>query len=203
MMTLLDRVISFLQFRYKAYAFLKANRLKGNVIKSMQVSHDALLGFNIAIGKASMVDASSAIGSYTYLGDYCSITKSKIGRYVSIANNVSIGPGEHELTRLSTSTWFYKDAYEELTQGGCVIESDAWIGVNAVVLRGVTVGIGAVVAANAVVTKDVPNYAVVAGVPAKVLKYRFNEDYRIRLLQSEWWLMDLPEASKFIKETQL
>lgn len=194
----LRQVLSAILCRYKTAKFLHDNKSKGNKIALAEVARHASLGSEIEIGKGSRIDGASTVGSYTYIGEYCSITRAKIGRYVSIANNVSIGPGEHPLDCLSTSSLFYSDAYEELTRADCIIESDAWIGVDAVVLRGVRVGIGAVVAANAVVTRDVPDYAVVAGVPARVLRYRFAEKDRETLLASEWWFKDLLEAKSIL-----
>lgn len=171
---------------------------KSNIVNSLGASPKALIGHHIVVGRASQIDSMSSVDSYTYIGDRCCVTRAYIGRYVSIGNNVSIGPGEHSLDKLSTSSQFYGGAYDELTQGDCTIESDAWIGVDAVVLRGVRVGIGAVVAANAVVTRDVPDYAVVAGVPARVIRFRFDEEMRSRLLASKWWMSDKQEAQRLL-----
>jgi acetyltransferase-like isoleucine patch superfamily enzyme len=168
--------------------------LRGNDVLSLSVSSRALDGSHIAVGRSSQVDSKSTIGSYTYIGDRCCITRAHIGRYVSIANNVSIGPGEHDLGKFSTSSQFYDNAYDDLTHGDCIIESDAWIGVDAIVLRGVRVGFGAIVAANAVVTNNVPDYAIVAGVPARVLKFRFDERTMNMLLASKWWINEKQEA---------
>jgi len=173
---------------------------KHNSILSLAVSPKSLEGHHIEIGRSCKIDRMSSIGSYTYIGDRCYVTRAHIARYVSIANNVTIGPGEHDLSRLSTSTHFYGSPYEELTQKNCIIESDAWIGVDAIVLRGVRVGIGAIVAANAVVTKDVPDYAVVAGVPARIIKFRFEEEKRNKLLNSKWWVNDKQEAESILAE---
>ena len=71
------------------------------------------------------------------------------------------------------------------------IGHDVWIGYGAIIMDGVTIGTGAVVAAAAVVTKDVPPYAIVAGVPARIIRYRFDDDTIRRLLESRWW--DFPE----------
>src|SRR6266568_3835399 len=187
-------------------AILGINRLmiflqrlqRNNCILSSEVSLRALNGNNINIGRGTQLDGLTSIESYTYIGRNCTVTRSKIGRYVSIGNNVTIGPGEHDLGRLSTSSLFYDNPYDELTQGECIIENDAWIGVDVIIMRGVRVGIGAAVAANAVVTKNVPDYAVVAGVPAKVLKYRFNAEKQAQISASQWWTKDLPEARKFL-----
>lgn len=173
---------------------------RNNCVLSLAVSHHSLIGHHIFVGRSSLIDAMSSVDSYTYIGDRCCVTRARIGRYVSIGNNVSIGPGEHGLDKLSTSSQFYESAYDELTEGDCIIEGDAWIGVDVIVLRGVRVGFGAVVAANAVVTKDVPDYAVVAGVPARVIKFRFEEGMRNKLLASKWWINDLQEAKQLLGE---
>jgi acetyltransferase-like isoleucine patch superfamily enzyme len=157
-------------------------------------SPSSLNGPGIEITRGAHIDPSSRIGAYTYIGNFTYITRSTIGRYVSIANNVSIGQGEHDLSRMSTSSIFYENPWEMLTKGECEICSDAWIGVDAIILRGVRVGFGAVVAANAVVTMDVPNFAIVGGVPAKIIRYRFPEETRQKILASAWWNKDVEEA---------
>lgn len=177
MLTFLDNIIGILKLRVS----------KRCRVYSVHVSPKALHGENIQIHSGSRVDSTSEIGGNTYIGCYCYITRAKIGRYVSIANNVSIGQGEHQLDRISTSSMFYKNPWHELTLEQCEISSDVWIGVDAVILRGVKIGTGAVVAANAVVTKDVPDYAVVAGIPARIIKYRFSEYQISKILASKWW----------------
>lgn len=182
---------------------LRARIFYSSRILSFHVSQKSLRGKAIEIQTGTRVDAQSEIGSYTYVGCYSYITATRIGRYVSIANNVSIGQGEHVLNKISTSSRFYDDPLLVLTDGDCEIESDAWIGVDAVVLRGVTIGVGAVVAANAVVTHDVPPYAIVAGVPARLVRYRFDENVRSQLLDSRWWECEAKEAAIKIKSLEL
>jgi acetyltransferase-like isoleucine patch superfamily enzyme len=174
--------------------------LNKNRIYSLNVDYRSLSGQYIKIGSTSNVDGNTIIGSYTYIGSGCNITKATIGRYVSIGNNVTIGPGEHNLSKNSTSSHFYAQAYEELTNEKCLIESDAWIGVDSIILRGVRVGYGSVVAANSVVTRDVPDYSIVAGVPAKFLKFRFDAEKRETLLKSEWWVRELDEAKHLLSK---
>lgn len=168
-----------------------------NDVFSQNVSLPALAGVNIEIREGTYIDGSSVVGSYTYVGRNCAITKSSIGRYCSIANNVSIGQGEHELDRISTSSIFYDASYEMLTNKECNIGDDVWIGVDAIILCGVSIGIGAVIGANSVVTKDVPPFAIVVGSPARIIKYRFDTDKADSILNSQWW-DNPPEKAKSI-----
>jgi len=181
---------------------LRANLTRGCRVRSLGVSARALTGREIETQASTSVDASSSIGSYSYIGANSQITRSSIGRYCSIANNVSIGQGEHRLDRVTTSSLFYDDPWATLTAGECVIGSDVWIGVDAVVLRGVEIGVGAVIAANAVVTKDVPAYAIVGGVPARLLRYRFSEEQQAILLASRWWELERAPAAVAIRKLE-
>lgn len=144
---------------------------------------------NVEIGKDCEIDSNTVIGEYTCIGRNCNITKATIGRYVSIGNNCSIGPGEHDYTLESTSNMLYEysDWYERLTVKPLNIGNDVWIGADSIIRRGVTIGNGAVVGANSFVNKDVPPFAVVAGNPAEIIKYRFNENKQRALSESKWW----------------
>lgn len=153
----------------------------------------------------------SQIGSYSYVNYNCCIQNAIIGNYCSISTNVSIGLGAHPLHLFSTSPVFYKasntlkvklikediefDEYKPIRIG-----SDVWIGTKASILDGVTIGHGACVAAGAVVTKDVPAYAVVGGIPAKIIKYRFDSETIKTLLQTGWWEKSAEQVHAMRKE---
>ena len=181
----------------------KINIKQACQIRSLSVSSLAIGNSReIKIMHSTSIDSASSIGSYTYIGSYTNITKSRIGRYCSVANNVSIGQGEHRLDRVTTSAKFCATPWETLTANDCVIESDVWIGVDAVVLRGVKIGLGAVVAANAVVTKDVPDFAIVGGVPARLIRYRFSEEKQKIILATRWWEKEHGEAAPVISQLE-
>lgn len=153
-------------------------------------------GVACSIMDGTLIDNVTKLGNYCYIGRYCSLTKVDIGHYCSIANNVSIGQGEHDLSLISTHAVFYDDAFDVLTKKPCSIGHDVWIGVDAVVLRGVKIGNGAVIGANSVVTKDVPPYAIVVGSPARIIKYRFTQEKINAIEESQWWLEDVEHAKK-------
>lgn len=173
-----------------------------NKIDSDDVSPKAIKGNHITILKGSLVCENSSIGSYNYIGHNTLISKTEIGRYNSIASNINIGHGEHPLDLVSTSLLVNPVSYEELTKLDCIITHDVWIGSGATVRRGVTLGIGCVVGANAFVNKDVPPFAVVGGVPAVILKYRFPQAKIDKILASKWWEHDLEEAQLIVKELE-
>lgn len=184
----------------KRIYFMILQKKKNLTVYSEDCSLKTKFGTNIEIGKNTFVDRNCNIGSYSYIGKNCNITKATIGRYCSIANNVSIGQGEHDLTKISTSSVFYNSSYEELTKKECVIGNDVWIGTDSVVLRDVKVGDGAVIGANSVVTKDIPPFAVVVGSPARIIKYRFDDKNIKKIIESKWFEYDIEEAKKVIKE---
>jgi len=165
------------------------------------VAHQAIKDARgVEVLPGTLIDRNSRIGSYTYIGRNTTITQSAIGRYCSIGNNVTIGPGEHVLHEISTSALFYENPWSVLTRDDVYVGDDVWIGVNAIVLRGVDIGIGAVIAAGAVVTKSVPPFAIVAGVPARIIGYRFPEDKQKAIMESLWWEADLVEARVKVKQ---
>lgn len=152
-----------------------------------------------------LIDEESIIGCYNYFGDNTHITKAIIGNYCSFAPNVTVGPGEHPYNNISTNVSIMEKSgvHINLTKENIIIKNDVWIGANAVLVRGITVGNGAVIAAGAIVTKDVPDYAIVGGVPAKIIKYRFNSDTIAILQNSKWFLKpNINVASKCVRELQ-
>ena len=134
------------------------------------------------------------IGKYTYGYSISDIAKgTKIGAFCSIASGVKIGAMNHPTNFISTNPFLYYssrgfiDKDIEISQKEpVVIEDDVWIGANSIVLPGVKIGKGAIIGAGAVVTKNVQPYAVLGGVPARVIKYRFNENLISKLIKIDW-----------------
>lgn len=150
---------------------------------------------NISINRRCYIN-DSCIGGFTYFGINTTINFTNIGKFCSIARNVDIGGFNHDYCLVSTMPSF---RFSQLTGGGekiinhpkykdlCNIGNDVWIAAGANVLHNVTIGDGAIVGAGAVVTKDVDPYTIVAGVPAKVIKLRFDKKYINELLEIRWW----------------
>jgi virginiamycin A acetyltransferase len=197
----LRSIISNLLRNYNQQKALTDFNLKtNNNILSTDVKVCSIKGNNIVIQSGSSIDENCSIGSYTYIGFNSRITKASIGNYCSIANNVNIGDGEHPLSEISTSSFFIKSNYDELTQSPCVIGNDVWIGVSCIIRRGVTIGDGAVIGANSFVNKDVLPYTIVAGSPAKLIRKRFDDNKINKILSSRWWNLTPNEAILKFKE---
>lgn len=158
--------------------------------------------FETALGKHTRVAAPFflhyvELGDYSYISKNPHISRCSIGKFCSIGPNFCCGLGIHPTNGISTSPMFYstgkqngisfckEDKINEFAP--TTIGNDVFIGANVTVLDGVTIGDGAVIGAGAVVTEDVPPYAVAGGVPAIILKYRFDEETVQKLLKRRWW----------------
>jgi acetyltransferase-like isoleucine patch superfamily enzyme len=144
----------------------------------------------------------STLGKHSFVGHDCDVFSADIGSFTSIANGVVIGGGRHPMEWVAMSPVFYQGRdsvkakfaeYARDVPRRVTIGHDVWIGRSAIVLPGVQVGDGAVVGAGAIVTKNVRSYAIVAGNPARTIRYRFDEVTIARLLAIQWW--NLEEAT--------
>ena len=134
----------------------------------------------------------STIGYYSSIGRFSKIDSCEIGRFTSISWDVTIGATSHPLNYLTTHAFPYTKRIGFVQEDNKMnlitkIGNDVWVGCNSVILPGVIIGDGAVIGAGSVVTKDVPSYAIVGGVPAKIIRYRFNEEYINLLKKIRWW----------------
>lgn len=136
-----------------------------------------------------------AVGNYTYgrikvLNDLSNV-RLEIGSFCSIAEGVTFVLGnDHPVNRVSTYPFEHmiinSSKSDAMSKGDITVDDDVWIGFRSTILSGVHIGQGAIVAAGSVVTKDVPPYAIVGGVPAKVIKYRFSPEMITELLKVDY-----------------
>jgi len=162
------------------------------------------------LSKNTQLGPDVTAGKYVGMNESCYIARGTIGAFCAIGARTSINPFNHPVDWLSTSEFQYHpnsfdwveeyrdfvrldrtpDMYPRVRVG-----NDVWTGHNVNIMAGVNVGDGAIVAAGSVVTKDVPPYAIVAGVPATVKRLRFAERTIERLLEARWWELDLADLS--------
>nr|WP_115700308.1 CatB-related O-acetyltransferase [Cupriavidus taiwanensis] len=180
------------------------------IAKSATLQPHATLEHPVHMGPQTEIHNGSSLGRCSYLNIKSVIYPNvKIGRYCSVARNCEIGVAAHPTHFLSTHSFQYNSAlfpnwpeYKDMERKAkflahrpTIIGDDVWIGAQAIVVAGVRIGDGAVVAANSVVTKDVEPYSIVGGSPAKTIRFRFRPD-QIKDLQSlKWWDLSLSELS--------
>lgn len=156
---------------------------------------NSILKFDVRVAENASIK-NTEIGSLSSIGRYTKITHSIIGKYCAISWDVTINAISHPNNHISISAFPYVPSVGNFVEKRIQkyslvnIKNDVWIGANSVIMPGINIGNGAIIGAGAVVTKDVPDYAIVAGVPAKLIKYRFDKDKRERLLNCEWWNLD-------------
>lgn len=158
------------------------------------------LGKNVGLVSHAQV-INSVVGEYSSIGRNSKIVEAELGRYCSISWNVTVGATNHPYRSVTTHSFPYFPREGFVAERGLapervIIGHDVWVGCNSVIMPGVRVGHGAVIGAGAIVTADVPAYAVALGVPAAVKKFRFEREIMEQLLEIEWWEM----APELIRE---
>lgn len=188
----------------KKIIFLLQNRRK-----NVQIGHKTIVGRRTSFEGNNVVGSNTFfvgnMGFGSYIGEHCEIS-ADVGKYCSIGRNVRTVQGFHPTSEwVSTHPAFYsieKQAgfsyatqrkYDEVKYANeenrlaVKIGNDTWICDNVMILAGVNIGDGAIVAAGAVVTKDVAPYSIVGGVPAREIRKRFSEDQIKKLMKIQWW----------------
>jgi phosphonate metabolism protein (transferase hexapeptide repeat family) len=158
---------------------------------------DCTFGRFNEVGARSRI-AECSMGDYAYVVNDSDIIYTTIGRFCSIAAQVRINPGNHPLHRVALSHFTYRasayglgedeaEFFDWRRASPVVLGPDVWIGHGAIVLPGVTIGTGAAIGAGAIVTRDVPDFAIVVGNPGRVLRYRFSPEVQAALHRIAWW----------------
>jgi len=191
--------------------FYKSSKIESSTIDLESIVGDFSRVRGSQLGKMVRIDRSnfileSQIGNYSYTGANDVIMHSSIGKFCSISWGVTIGPGNHDYSRITSHDFLYNDFYgiknheDDIPynrfEEDCIIGNDVWVGTNSTILRGVKIGNGAVVGANSIVTKDVPPYAIVAGCPATIIKFRFEQSIINELQNIKWWNFSYEQIKK-------
>lgn len=178
------------------------NKLKFKKLEQGYFSfiNNSVVGTNVKIYNRVIIDESK-VGSYTYICGDTGLSQVSVGKFCSIGPNGRFGLGWHPTQGMVSChpvffstmkqvgiTFSDKDYFEERKR--VVIGNDVWIGESVTIFGGVTIGDGAIIGAGALVNKDVPAYAIYAGVPAKLIRYRFDEATIKFLLKFKWWDRD-------------
>lgn len=160
-----------------------------------RVTNSVMVGYN-RLERSSLLYYSE-LGLGSYIGSNSVIMHSTVGKFCSISWGVTIGPANHDYSKLTTHDFLYNDfygikpidspaAYNRFSKK-TIIGNDVWIGTNSTILNGLIIGDGAVIGANTMITKDVPPYSIVVGNPGHIVKMRFEKDLIDELLDLKWW----------------
>lgn len=180
-----------------------------NVITNPNIEVGDYTMYNDFINNPTMFEQNNVLYHYPINQD-----KLKIGKFCSIACGAKFlfNSANHTMSSLSTYPFplFYEEwgiSKKDVTKswdnkGNIIIGHDVWIGFEAIILAGVTIGNGAIIGARSVVTKDVPPYTIVAGVPARIVRKRFNEDVIVKLLEIKWWNWSKEKITQNIQAIQ-
>jgi chloramphenicol O-acetyltransferase type B len=228
MMKLISELLTPLFYKSR-YFYYRAKNPTLSLSISSKLRANLTFGNNVSIGKNTLVSDTTIgenvtvqhdcclinvlIGDFSYVSSGTQLDLTQIGKFCSLGPQILSGCGGHPINLVSTNPVFFstftqsgvtfatKDCFED--RKDIIIGHDVWIGARAFIKDGIKVGNGAVVAAGAVVVKDVPDYAIVGGTPAKIIRYRFPPEVIQRLLAIQWWnwpVEKLQDASSYFND---
>lgn len=194
MRSFINNIIAKIRFRHQVRCYM-GSKINGSIFE----------GKNTVFSNTSIINCRLGLG--TYVQKNTTLLYTRIGKYCSIADNVYTCIGVHPTNLLSTYPSFYYDTTAELGftyhLGAAAVKTnklpegevdyhirignDVWIGSHVILMGGITIGDGAIIAAGSVVTSSVPAYSIIGGVPSKVIKYRFDEKIIKCLMAFKWW----------------
>jgi phosphonate metabolism protein (transferase hexapeptide repeat family) len=158
---------------------------------------DTEFGIYCQVGDYTSI-TESRLGDYSYVVGNCNIIYTQIGKFCSIASHVRINPGQHPLDHPALHHFTYRskmfgmgedhhEFFENRRTKRVVLENDVWVGHGAVIMPGVKIGTGAAIGSGAIVTRDVPQFSISAGSPARIIRYRFPVEIQEALMDIAWW----------------
>jgi len=191
---------------------IEENNHKGGFIHPLSmIKEKCVFDFPIHLSKATEVHSSCKIGKYSFINSYTVLySKVEVGNYCTFARNCEIGMADHLINWLSSNSFQYSNDIfpilkdiditksQFVSHKKTVIGNDVWGGVKVCIINGVNIGTGAIIAAGAVVTKNVEPYSIVGRVSARMIRKRFSNKHIKLLLELEWWKLN-PHALNNIK----
>ncbi|AXR78962.1 CatB-related O-acetyltransferase [Natrarchaeobaculum sulfurireducens] len=201
--TVLDRTLSVLGYPRPTHGLVNRFRdeTRLEVDPTARIATGCLLRGQVdlasraRLSRGCILNGDVSVGRGTNLEPECELVGDvDLGRYCAIARETVFQETNHEMAQPSLQIRLYDRVLDSdlhpASKGPITVGSDVWIGARATILSGVEIGHGAVIGAGAIVTDDVEPYAVVAGIPAERVKWRFPESVREKLLELEWWEWD-------------
>lgn len=183
---------------------------EGNIHENVSVINSSFSDY-VEIGPYSTLE-NVTMGNYSYCGEYCILQNVEIKNMVNIAAMVRIGAPQHPMNRPTLHHFTYRrrmygfdcvdddEFFQARRDNKVIVGNDVWIGHGAIIREGITIGDGAIIGSGAVVTKDVGDYEIVGGVPAKRIRYRFSEETINKLKNIKFWNWSYEKIKKNFKD---
>lgn len=156
------------------------------------------ISWSSRIGKNTFLKGCQ-VSHHVFVGQNCCITSAEIGSYSCVSWNAMIGGMEHDYNYYSINPLLNR-SLDTIPRQKTIIGNDVWIGANVVIRQGVKIGNGAVIGAGSVVTHDIPPYTIAYGIPARIIKNRFNNEIIKRIEKSKYWCYNEKVAKRIISE---